>query len=153
MLKEKIEGGGGAMAVVKCKGVLYELYDYLFTYLLHRPDDQRAVVLVEDGLYAMRCRHPRLRIFPNDPIERAVLVVLPFWIYPSARLLRRAKKILEIDPETTRKIFKYAERYPSSKLDEYCIAKMRELSEENTAGIFEIIDEAERLMQSEPYPE
>jgi len=151
VLKEKTEGGG-AMAV-KTECVLYELYDYPFTYLLHCPEDNRAVVLVEDGLYALRSKHPRLRIFPNDPIERAVLVVLPFWIYPNNRLLQRARRVLEIDAETTKKIFRYAERYPSSKLDEYCIAKMRELSEENTAGIFEIIDEAERLMQSEPYPE
>jgi len=138
---------------VKTEGVLYELYDYMFTYLLYCPNDNRAVVLVEDGLYALRSKHPRLRIFPEDPIERAVLVVMPFWIYPSQKMLKRARAILEIDTETTEKIFRYAERYPSSKLDEYCIAKMRELSEENTAGIFEIIDEAERLMQSEPYPE
>jgi hypothetical protein len=124
-------------------GILYELYDYPFTYLLHRPDDQRAVVLVEDGLYAMRSKHPRLRIFPSDPIERAILIVLPFWIYPSEHLLNRARKVIEIDLETTVKIFRYAEAYPEEKLDEYCIAKMRELANENTAGIFQIIEEAE----------
>jgi hypothetical protein len=125
------------------RGILYELYDYSFTYLLHCPKDGRAVVLVEDGLYAMKSRHPRLRIFPNDPFERTILVVLPFWIYPSKRLLDRAKKILEIDEETTEKIFKYAEKYPTSKFDSYTILKMRELSKENIEGIFEIIEEAE----------
>jgi len=128
---------------VKCKGILYELYDYIFTYLLHCPSDNRAVVLVEDGLYAMRSKHPRLRIFPNDPVERTLLVVLPFWISPSVRLLQRAKKVLEIDPETTEKIFRYAERYPASKLDEYCIAKMRELANENISGMLEIVEEEE----------
>jgi hypothetical protein len=146
MSKEKTEGGG-AMGV-KCKGVLYELYDYPFTYLLYCPRDQRAVVLVEDGLYAMRSKHPRLKIFPNDPVEKALLVVLPFWIYPSQRMLKRARAILEIDAETTEKIFRYAERYPESALDEYCISKMRELSGENTVGILEIVEEAERA-----YPE
>jgi hypothetical protein len=63
-------------------------------------------------------------------------------------LLQRAKRVLEIDTETTEKIFRYAERYPSSKLDEYCIAKMRELSSENTEGIFQMLEEAERA-----YPE
>jgi hypothetical protein len=124
------------------KGTLYELYDYPFTYLLHCPDN-RAVVLVEDGLYAMRSAHPRLKIFPSDPVARAVLVVLPFWIYPSQKLLNRSKKVLEIDEETTIKIFLYAEAY-SGKLDNYCIAKMKELSQENTVGIFQIIEEAER---------
>jgi len=142
VLKEKIKGGG-AMGV-ECKGVLYELYDYFFTYLLHCPSDNRAVVLVEDGLYAMRSKHPRLRIFPNDPIERTLLVVLPFWIYPSERLLQRARKVLEIDPETTEKIFRYAEAYPEEKLDKYCIKKMEELNGENTMGIFQILEEAER---------
>jgi hypothetical protein len=144
VLKEKIKGGG-AMAV---EGVLYELYDYMFTYLLYCPKDNRAVVLVEDGLYALRSKHPRLRIFPEDPVERALLVVLPFWIYPSERLLQRARRVLEIDPETTEKIFRYAEAYPEEKLDKYCITKMEELSGENTMGIFEIVEEAERA-----YPE
>jgi hypothetical protein len=129
---------------VKCKGVLYELYDYAFTYLLHCPKDNRAVVLVEDGLYALRSKHPRLKIFPSDPIERAVLVVLPFWIYPSERLLQRARRVLEIDAETTAKIFQYAEAYPEKKLDKYCIRKMEKLSGENTMGIFEIVEEGER---------
>ena len=146
MSKEKTEGGG-AMAV-KCKGVLYELYDYPFTYLLYCPKDQRAVVLVEDGLYMLQAKRPRLKIFPNDPIERTILTVLPFWIYPSERLLKRARKILEIDTETTVKIFKYAERVPESELDEYCIFKMRQLAGENTIGILEIVEEAERA-----YPE
>lgn len=127
-------------------GLLYQLFDYPFVYLLYQPQDKRAVVLVDDGLYAMQSRHPRLRIFPDDPIKRSILIILPFWIYPSKDLLRRAKRLLRIDKKTTLKIFQYAESYPSSKLDEYCIAKMRELSEENTAGIFEIIDEAERLI-------
>jgi len=132
------------MVVKTASGVLYELYDYPFTYLLHCPSDGRAVVLVEDGLYALRSKHPRLKVFPSDPIERSILTVLPFWIYPSKRLLNRARRVLEIDPETTLKIFKYAEAYPEDKLDEYCIAKMRELSGENTAGVFEIVEEAER---------
>ena len=140
MHQTKIEGGG-AMVV---KGVLYELFDYPFTYLLHRPDDQRAIVLVEDGLYALKSKRPKLKIFPSDPVERAILVVLPFWIYPSERLLKRARKILEIEPETTAKIFRYAEMYPEDKLDNYCIAKMRELASENTVGMFEIVEEAER---------
>ena len=127
-------------------GLLYQLFDYPFVYLLYQPCDRRAIVLVDDGLYAMQSRHPRLRIFPDDPIKRSILIVLPFWIYPSKDLLRRAKRLLRIDKETTAKIFRYAEGYPSAKLDKYCIAKMRELSEENTAGIFEIIDEAERLI-------
>jgi hypothetical protein len=138
--KKKVRGGG-AMGVKGTKGILYQLYDYPFTYLLHRPDDKRAVVLVEDGLYAMRSGRPRLRIFPSDPIERALLTVLPFWIYPSKHLLSRAKKLLEIDPETTEKIFKYAER---AEIDDYCIEKMKELSKENTSGIFEILEKAER---------
>jgi Mg2+ and Co2+ transporter CorA len=126
------------------KGILYELYDYPFTYLLYRPDDKRAVVLVEDGIYAMQNpKRPRLKIFPNDPFERTILVVLPFWIYPSNRLLERANRVLEIDPETTAKIFNYAEKTPVERLDEYCILKMRELSKENTEGIFEIVDNAE----------
>jgi len=131
------------MGVVQ-RGILYELFDYPFTYLLHCPRGNRAVVLVEDGVYALRSRHPRLRIFPNDPIEKALLVILPFWIYPSKALLNRARRVLEIDPETTLKIFKYAEAFPEDKLDEYCIAKMRELRGENTAGVFEIVEEAER---------
>jgi hypothetical protein len=126
------------------KGVLYQLYEYPFTYLLYNPKDHRAVVLVEDGLYALKSKRPRLRIFPDDPIERTVLVVLPFWIYPSGAMLKRASKILEIDAETTEKIFRYAEAYPSEKLDEYCIEKMKELSRENTSGIFEILEEIER---------
>jgi hypothetical protein len=141
-LYQKKNAGGGAMGV---KGVLYELYDYPFTYLLHCPSDNRAMVLVEDGLYAMRSKHPRLRIFPSDPIERAILIVLPFWIYPSEHLLNRARKVIEIDPETTVKIFRYAEAYPEGDLDQYCISKMRELSGENTKGIFRIIEEAERV--------
>jgi hypothetical protein len=143
MHKEKIRGGG-AMGVKGTKGILYQLYEYPFTYLLYNPKDHRAVVLVEDGLYAMKSRHPRLRIFPDDPVERALLVVLPFWIYPSQRMLNQARKLLEIDPETTLKIFRYAESYPSEKLDEYCIEKMKELSNANTEGIFEIIEKAER---------
>ncbi|MCR6624638.1 MAG: hypothetical protein NDF58_08710 [archaeon YNP-LCB-024-027] len=121
-------------------GILYELYDYPFTYLLHRPNDGRAVVLVEDGLYALQSKHPRLRLYE----ERTVLIVLPFWIYPSEEMLKRARKVLEIDEETTLKIFKYAEAYPESKLDKYYIAKMRELSGENTKGICQILEEAER---------
>jgi hypothetical protein len=140
-MHQKKTQGGGAMDV---KGVLYQLYDYLFTYLLYRPNDGKAVVLVEDMLYAMESKHPRLRIFPDDPIERAILVVLPFWIYPSGAMLRRAKKILEIDTKTTKKIFRYAEAYPSEKFDEYCIKKMKELSQENTEGIFEILEKIER---------
>jgi hypothetical protein len=123
------------------KGILYQLYDYPFTYLLYRPSDKRAVVLVEDGLYAMQSKRPRLKIFPDDPVERALLTVLPFWIYPSKQLLNRARKLLEIDAKTTEKIFKYAER---AEIDDYCIEKMRELSQENTSGIFEILEEAER---------
>ena len=123
------------------KGILYQLYDYPFTYLLYRPSDKRAVVLVEDGLYARQSGRPRLRIFPNDPIERTLLVVLPFWIYPSKQLLNRAKKLLEIDAKTTEKIFKYAEK---AQLDDYCIEKMKELASENTAGILQIVEEAER---------
>jgi hypothetical protein len=134
VFKKKTKGGG-AMGV----GVLYELYDYPFTYLLHRPDDRRAVVLVEDWMYARKSKHPRLRLYE----ERAVLVVLPFWIYPNKELLNRARKVLEIDAETTEKIFRYTEAYPETKLDEYCISKMRELAGENTAGIFQLLEEAE----------
>jgi hypothetical protein len=144
-LHKKKNAGGGAMGVKK-KGILYELFDYPFTYILHCPGDNRAVVLVEDGLYALRSKHPRLRIFPSDPIERSILVILPFWIYPSPQLLQRARKVIEIDPKTTSKIFRYAEAYPEEKIDEYCIAKMRELSGENTKGIFQIIEEAERFL-------
>jgi len=131
---------------VKVKGILYELYDYLFTYLLYRPDDKRAVVLVEDALYAMQNpKRPRLKIFPNDLGKGAILVVLPFWIYPSKHLLTRAEKILEIDSKTTLKIFRYAEAYPTKKLDKYCIFKMRQLAKENVKGILEIIDSAELI--------
>jgi hypothetical protein len=137
-MHQKKTQGGGAMGM---KGILYQLYDYPFTYLLYRPSDKRAVVLVEDGLYAMQSRRPRLKIFPDDPVERTLLTVLPFWIYPSKQLLNRARKLLEIDAETTEKIFKYAER---AEIDDYCIEKMKELASENTAGIFQIVEEAER---------
>jgi len=125
-------------------GLLYQLFDYPFVYLLYQPCDRRAVVLVDDGLYMLRSRHPKLRIFLGDPVRRSVLVVLPFWIYPSRQLLRRAKRLLRIDKETTAKIFRYAESYPEERLDDYCIQKMRELSEENTIGILEIIEEVEQ---------
>jgi len=124
-------------------GLLYQLFDYPFVYLLYQPQDKRAVVLVDDGLYAMQSRHPRLRIFPDDPIKRSILIILPFWIYPSKQLLRRAKRLLRIDKKTTAKIFRYAEGYPEERLDDYCIQKMEELSEENTIGMLEIIEEEE----------
>ena len=124
-------------------GLLYQLFDYPFVYLLYQPCDRRAVVLVDDGLYAMQSRHPRLRIFPDDPIKRSILIILPFWIYPSKQLLRRAKRLLRIDKKTTAKIFRYAEGYPEERLDDYCIQKMEELSEENTIGMLEIIEEEE----------
>ena len=124
-------------------GLLYQLFDYPFVYLLYQPCDKRAIVLVDDGLYMLRSRHPKLRIFLGDPVRRSVLVVLPFWIYPSKDLLRRAKRLLRIDKETTLKIFQYAESYPEEKLDDYCIQKMKELADENTIGVFEIIEEAE----------
>jgi hypothetical protein len=127
-------------------GLLYQLFDYPFVYLLYQPQDKRAVVLVDDGLYMLRSRHPRLRIFPDDPIRRSILIVLPFWIYPSRRLLRRAKRLLRIDKETTAKIFRYAESYPVEKFDDYCISKMEELANENTNGMLEIIEEAEQCL-------
>jgi hypothetical protein len=74
-------------------------------------------------------------------VERALLTVLPFWIYPSKQLLNRAKKLLEIDAKTTEKIFEYAEK---GQIDNYCIEKMKELSGANTEGIFEIVEKAER---------
>jgi hypothetical protein len=86
-------------------GLLYQLFDYPFVYLLYQPCNRRAIVLVDDGLYMLRSRHPRLCIFPDDPVKRSILVVLPFWIYPSRRLLRRAKRLLRIDKKTTAKIF------------------------------------------------
>jgi hypothetical protein len=134
--KEKTEGGG-AMGV---KGVLYELFDYQFTYLLYCPFTKKAVVLIEDGLYAMKSKYPKLRLIE----ERAVLTVLPFWIYPSKKLLERARKVIEIDPETTEKIFRFAESYPLYKVDEYTYNKMKELADANIEGIFEIVEEAER---------
>ena len=127
-------------------GLLYQLFDYPFVYLLYQPCDRRAIVLVDDGLYMLRSRHPRLRIFPDDPIRRSILIVLPFWIYPSRQLLRRAKRLLRIDKKTTAKIFRYAEGYPIKKLDDYCIGKMKELADENIIGMFEIIEEAEQCL-------
>ena len=124
-------------------GLLYQLFDYPFVYLLYQPCNRRAIVLVDDGLYMLRSRHPRLRIFPDDPIRRSILVVLPFWIYPSKQLLRRAKKLLKIDKKTTLKIFQYAESYPEERLDDYCIQKMRELADENIIGMLEIVEKAE----------
>ena len=123
-------------------GLLYQLFDYPFVYLLYSKD-RRAVVLVDDGLYTMQSRHPRLRIFPDDPIKRSILIVLPFWIYPSRRLLRRAKRLLRIDKKTTLKIFRYAESYPEERLDDYCIQKMRELADENIIGMLKIVEKAE----------
>jgi len=127
-------------------GLLYQLFDYPFVYLLYQPCDRRAIVLVDDGLYMLRSRHPRLCIFPDDPIRRSILIVLPFWIYPSKQLLRRAKRLLRIDKETTAKIFRYAESYPIEKFDDYCIGKMEELADENTNGILEIIEEVEQCL-------
>jgi hypothetical protein len=121
------------------KGVLYELFDYPFTYLLYRPSDKRAVVLVEDAEYAMKSRNPRLRLLN----ELAVLTVLPFWIYPNSQLLKRARQVEIIDTVTTEKIFRFAEEYPLYEIDEYTYNKMRELADENTAGILEIVEEAE----------
>jgi hypothetical protein len=121
------------------KGVLYELFDYPFTYLLYRPSDKRAVVLVEDAEYAMKSRNPRLRLLN----ELAVLTVLPFWIYPNSKLLKRARQVVVIDTVTTEKIFSFAEEYPLYEIDEYTYNKMRELADENTAGILEIVEEAE----------
>ena len=122
------------------KGVLYELFDYPFTYLLYRPSDKRAVVLVEDAEYAMRSKNPKLRLLN----ELAVLTVLPFWIYPNSQLLKRARQVEVIDTVTTEKIFSFAEEYPLYEIDEYTYNKMRELADENTAGILEIVEEAER---------
>ena len=121
------------------KGVLYELFDYPFTYLLYRPSDKRAVVLVEDAEYAMRSKNPKLRLLN----ELAVLTVLPFWIYPNSQLLKRARQVEVIDTVTTEKIFSFAEEYPLYEIDEYTYNKMRELADENTAGILEIVEEAE----------
>ena len=127
-------------------GLLYQLFDYPFVYLLYQPQDKRAIVLIDDGLYILRSRHPKLRIFLDDPVRRSILIVLPFWIYPSRRLLRRAKRLLKVDKKTTAKIFRYAESYPVEKFDDYCISKMEELADENTNGMLEIIEEAEQCL-------
>jgi hypothetical protein len=137
VFKENIKGGG-AMALVD-KGILYELYDYPFTYLLYRPSDRRAVVLVEDGEYAMKSRNPKLRLLN----ELAILTVLPFWIYPNTQLLERARQVEVIDTATTERMFKFAEEYPLYEVDEYTYNKMRELAEENLVGMLEIVEEAE----------
>jgi len=121
------------------KGILYELFDYPFVYLLYRPEDKRAVVLVEDGEYAMKSKYPKLRLLK----ERAVLVVLPFWTYPSRRMLDRARKVEEIDTVTTEKIFAFAESFPLFKIDEYTYNKMRELSDATLQGMLEIVESAE----------
>ena len=122
------------------KGVLYELFDYPFTYLLYCPSDKRAVVLVEDAEYAMKSRNPRLRLLN----ELAVLTVLPFWIHPSSQLLKRARQVEVIDTATTEKIFRFAEEYKLCEIDEYTYNKMEELTDENLAGILELVEEAER---------
>jgi hypothetical protein len=121
------------------KGILYELYDYQFTYLLYCPMTKKAVVLVEDALYAIKSKYPKLRLYN----ELSVLTVLPFWIYPSKRLLERARKVMQIDSVTTEKIFKFAESYPLYKIDKYTYQKMKEFADENLKGIFEIVEEAE----------
>jgi hypothetical protein len=87
----------------------------------------------------MRSKNPKLRLLN----ELAVLTVLPFWIYPNSQLLKRARQVEVIDTVTTEKIFSFAEEYPLYKIDEYTYNKMRELADENTAGILEIVEEAE----------
>ena len=123
--------------------MLYELFDYPFTYLLYCPSDRRAVVLVEDAEYTMKSRNPRLKLLN----KLAVLTVLPFWIHPSSQLLKRARQVAIIDTVTTEKIFKFAEEYKLCEIDEYTYNKMEELADENLAGILELVEEAERALE------